>query len=123
MGTDMDLVQTTQRGDCDAFDQLWHRYKGFAAEAVRHMLRTGPAGMVEELVNDALQEIRTKLWREIMRMDIRDDGKLKDLSKWITKVIKNKAIDLTHRNRYYREFANAPLLDHAGVTVDTFGWE
>ena len=96
-----DLVAAAQRGDRDAFGELYARYAGGVSRFVGHRLRD--RGAVEDLTSETFA-------RALRRIDsVHDQGR--DVGAWFTTIARNLVLDHVKCSRHRLETSTAEITD------------
>lgn len=107
------LVAAAQRGDRDAFGQLYRRYAGEVGRFLRS--RTGDRVLAEDLTSETF----LRAWRRIG--SVSDQGR--DVGAWLTTIARNLTVDHVKSSRYRLERSTAELPDRGPVSGDGRGPE
>jgi len=110
--TDSALIARAQRGDDDAFGELYDRYRAYAHRAARTAGRD--RARAEEIVQDAFASI----WRS--RATYKPDRP--SASGWVLRVVRNRAIDVArHDAPYEARRVSDTWLEHIPAPHDVAG--
>lgn len=105
-GDGWELVAAAQRGDRDAFGQLYQRYVGEVSRFV--LSRTGDRPLAEDLTSETFL-------RALRRIDsVSDQGR--DVGAWFTTIARNLTVDHVKSSRYRLERTTADLPERSPVS-------